>query len=63
MNRELMFKSTTDNVETPQWLFDSLDAVFHFDLDACATSENAKCRKFYTKEDDALKKSWGGGLL
>lgn len=63
MNREALFKSTTDNVATPQWLFDELDAVFHFDLDAAATPENAKCARFYTKEDDALKKSWGGGGL
>lgn len=60
MNREVLFKSSTDNVATPQWLFDELDEVFHFDLDAAATPENAKCAKYYTKEDDALKKSWGG---
>lgn len=47
---------------TPQWLFDLLDAEFHFTLDVCAQPENAKCRRFYTKQDDALspKRKWVG---
>jgi phage N-6-adenine-methyltransferase len=28
------------------------------DLDVCATKENAKCPKFYTKEDDGLSLPW-----
>lgn len=31
-----------------------------FDLDPCATSENAKAGNFYTKEDDGLSKQWSG---
>lgn len=45
---------------TPQPLFDALDAEFHFTLDPCATAENAKCEKYYTKEQDGLKQSWAG---
>lgn len=45
---------------TPQDLFNELDAEFHFTLDPCATPENAKCAKFYTKEQDGLTKNWGG---
>lgn len=45
---------------TPQALFDELDAEFHFTLDPCATPENAKCDKFFTKEDDGLIQKWGG---
>ena len=44
--------------ETPQDLFDELDAEFHFTLDPCASHENAKCEKYYTKEEDGLSKSW-----
>lgn len=43
--------------ETPQWLFDYLDQEFHFDLDPCATPLNAKCKRFFTKEDDGLSQS------
>lgn len=53
--------SNTDEWSTPQDLFDALDATFHFTLDPCATPENAKCAKFYTKEQDGLKQDWGGG--
>ncbi len=55
--------SNTDEWATPQDLFDALDATFHFTLDPCATPENAKCAKFYTKEQDGLKQGWGGGRL
>lgn len=55
--------SNTDEWATPQDLFDTLDATFHFTLDPCATPENAKCAKFYTKEQDGLKQDWGGAVI
>ena len=55
-----MMSSNTDMWETPQAFFDKLDEEFHFDLDVCATPENAKCKRFYTKDDDGLTKEWGG---
>ena len=55
--------SNTDEWATPQDLFDALDATFHFTLDPCATPENAKCAKFYTKEQDGLKQDWGGAVI
>lgn len=53
--------SNSDEYSTPQVLFDNLDAEFHFNLDPCSTDENAKCEKHYTKADNGLSKSWGGG--
>ena len=50
----------TEEWETPQWLFNKLDAEFHFTLDPCATDLNCKCEKHYTKEDDGLSKDWKG---
>ena len=55
--------SSTDEWATPQVLFDTLNATFHFTLDPCATPENAKCAKFYTKEQDGLKQDWGGEVI
>ena len=46
--------------ETPQDFFDQLNGEFHFTLDVCANSENAKCEKYYTKEQDGLKQPWKG---
>ena len=55
--------SNREDWETPQSLFDALDAEHHFTLDPCSTHENAKCEKHYTKEDDGLSKSWGGEVV
>lgn len=62
MNRSLSthFSSQTCEWSTPDDLFAELDAVFHFDLDACATAENAKCARYFTKEDDTLRQRWRG---
>lgn len=60
MNREVMFSSKTDLWETPQEFFDELDREFHFDLDVCALPENAKCKRYYTPEEDGLSQPWKG---
>lgn len=56
----LHFSSETVEWYTPQDFFDELDAEFGFELDVCATAENAKCAKFFTKEDDGLSRNWTG---
>ncbi len=56
----VLFSSKAADWETPQELFDKLDAEFHFSLDVCATDENRKCEQFLTIEDDALKQAWMG---
>ena len=43
---------------TPPKIFNRLDEEFNFTLDAAASKENAKCEKYYTKEDNGLKQSW-----
>lgn len=58
MNAKLMFSSKSDNWSTPQDFFDELNKEFNFTLDPCATPANAKCKKYFTKEDDGLKQSW-----
>lgn len=55
-----MMSSKTVEWATPPDLFQKLDAEFRFTLDPCATKENAKCKKFFTKEDDGLVQSWKG---
>lgn len=60
MNKEVMFSSATDMWETPQDLFRALDAEFHFDIDVCAVKENAKCKKFFSPEQDGLSQEWRG---
>lgn len=55
-----LFTSQTGEWATPQDFFDRLDDEFHFTLDACATPENAKCERYYTKEQDGLAQPWQG---
>ena len=49
------FMSNSNEWETPQDLFDELDSEFHFTLDPCATDQNAKCDRYYTKEKTGLR--------
>lgn len=62
-NLAVHLSSKTPEWGTPQWLFDELNKEFNFTLDPCATKENAKCKKFYTKKEDGLKKSWNGEIV
>ena len=57
------YSSKSNEWETPQELFDELDREFRFTLDPCCTPDNAKCKKFYTVEDDGLSKSWAGEVV
>ena len=54
--------TSTGNIvaETPEYLFDRLSSVFNFTVDVCALPENAKCKHFYTPDDDGLSMPWGG---
>ena len=60
MNKELMFSSKTCEWATPQDFFDRLNAEFKFTLDPCASAENHKCDKYYTKVEDGLIQDWSG---
>ena len=51
------FESNKQDWETPQWLFDLLDAEFLFYIDLAASESNTKCRAFMT---DALNHRWSG---
>ncbi len=62
-NLKTMLSSEDMTWGTPQDFFDKLDEEFHFTLDPCATPETAKCKKFYTKEDDGLSKDWTGEIV
>jgi phage N-6-adenine-methyltransferase len=55
-----LFTSNTDEWGTPAALFDPLNQIYKFDLDACSTPELAKCEDHITPEKDGLKASWKG---
>jgi phage N-6-adenine-methyltransferase len=50
-----------DDRGTDQAFFDSLSERFGgFTLDAAAAPHNAKCREFFTVDDDGLAQTWSG---
>ena len=55
-----MLSSKTCEWAMPQDLFDKLNAQYFFELDVCATPENAKCARYYTQEQDGLQQKWEG---
>jgi phage N-6-adenine-methyltransferase len=58
-----LFSSASDEWATPQATFDALNEEFGFTLDACATADNAKCTRYYTKEQDGLAQDWSGEIV
>ncbi len=62
-NIELFFSSKTDQWSTPNELFNTLNKEFQFTLDPCATKENAKCKKYYTKKENGLIQDWSNEIV
>lgn len=60
---DVHYSSKTNEWSTPQDFFDELDKEFNFTLDPCSTSENAKCVKYFTAEDDGLKQDWSNDVV
>jgi phage N-6-adenine-methyltransferase len=48
---------------TPAHVFEPLDAEFGFTLDVCASVGNAKCARFFTRDQDGLAQSWAGEVV
>jgi phage N-6-adenine-methyltransferase len=54
------FNSVKQDWTTPQSLFNKINLEFNFEWDLAASETNAKCSKFFTKEQDGLKQIWDG---
>jgi phage N-6-adenine-methyltransferase len=55
--------SDNQSIETPQSFFEAVEEYFNisFKYDMAASEENAKCLRYYTKEQDALNSTWPDG--
>lgn len=58
--KNIHFSSKDTTWETPQYFYDKLNNVFNFTLDPCCVPETAKCKKYFTPEDNGLIQSWEG---
>jgi phage N-6-adenine-methyltransferase len=52
-----------DDRGTHPSLFDPLHAQFHFTLDVAAAPHNAKCERYYTREQNGLALPWAGEMV
>jgi len=60
MNKDVLFSSASDEWETPIEFYEKLNKCYGFTLDPCATTQNHKCEKYYTKDQNGLAQSWDG---
>tara|TARA_X000001382_G_scaffold130917_1_gene127822 strand:+ start:311 stop:736 length:426 start_codon:yes stop_codon:yes gene_type:complete len=57
------FSSKSNEWTTPQDFYIKLNNEFGFTLDPCCTKESAKCKKYYTIEDDGLSQDWSNEIV
>lgn len=53
-----LFTSDNTNWGTPRSVFDPLNEIYRFDLDAAASTENALCSNYITEGQDCLRVKW-----
>lgn len=56
-----MKQQSLQNWATPPDFFKFLDDRFHFDIDVCASVDNAKCRRFIDEKMNGLVTPWFTG--
>ena len=57
---KILFSSQSNEWSTPQKFYDELNKEFNFDLDPCATIDNAKCDLYFTEKENGLTQDWEG---
>jgi len=60
---KVLFSSKSNEWTTPNDFYEELNKEFNFTLDPCCTKENAKCSKYFTKEDDGLEQDWSKDIV
>ena len=61
MNTALHFSSDRQDWGTPPDFFARADRSWGpFDLDVCATTDNARCARYFSPDDDGLARPWSG---
>lgn len=58
--KQVMFSSRSNEWTTPQGFYNALAKSYNFTLDPCATKTTAKCKKFFTQDDNGLEQDWSG---
>lgn len=53
-----LFTSKDEAWRTPPYVFDFFNKIYKFTFDVAASPYNALCKRFFTKHENALEKSW-----
>jgi phage N-6-adenine-methyltransferase len=56
----VLFRSKTDEWESPDDIIALVNLEFSLELDVCASHENAKCARYFVRADDGLRQTWAG---
>lgn len=59
-NKQNKFNSERTEYSTPIAIVNPLIKEFNLKIDVCASKDNYKLKKYWTKEDNALSKDWIG---
>lgn len=57
-NNSVHFSSKKQDWGTPITLFNSLNSVYGFELDAAASHFNHLCDNYFTEDEDSLQQDW-----
>ena len=63
IKNKALYTSNTDDWETPANIFNDLHNEFNFQIDVCASNNNAKCKKYFTEETNGLNQKWIGNCF
>lgn len=61
--QEALMTSNRSDWETPLELYNLLDKIFHFSMDAAASDTNHKCFRYLTEEQNALTTDWNQYMI
>ena len=57
------FKSESNDLSTPENLYNELNKRFKFTLDPCCNDENAKCTRHFTSKENGLIQDWSKDIV
>ena len=60
---QVHFSSKSNEWNTPDDLYNTLDNEFNFTLDPCTNGLNNKCNKFYTEKENGLIQDWSKDIV
>jgi site-specific DNA-methyltransferase (adenine-specific) len=55
---DIFYSCKSNEWETPKYVYNYLNNIYHFELDAAATKENTLCENYFTLDNNSLEQDW-----